>query len=87
MVTLEKQVVEDADIHERVATFYNFLLKLYTEVYADLVRIDKIGAFRSDDDVGYIFNTIKETINHIVHQLNTIVNVDDSPINTDGKNE
>ena len=66
---LESELKTANSIIDRSGTFYTFLLKLYAEAAAKLDRIDKLGSFESDDEVGFIFRTIKETIAHIQHQM------------------
>jgi biopolymer transport protein ExbB/TolQ len=45
------------------------LLVTYTKVLARLVRIDRRGSFESDDEVGFVFKTIKSSIEELKHEL------------------
>lgn len=66
---LESEVKKSNAVIDRTSTFYNFLLKIYVNAALELKRIDRLGAFASDDEVGFIFNTINETIAQINNQM------------------
>lgn len=51
--------------YNRANTAENYLNRtyiLFKEAYMEMKRIDRIGAFESDDEVGFVFERIKEII-------------------------
>lgn len=48
------------------------LLELYTEAKGRLERIDKMGSFSSDDEVGFAFKLINSTIIELTARLQEI---------------
>lgn len=55
---------------------YNFILIALSEAYNDLKRIDKKGAFSSDDEVGFAFAVILESIHQVKHRIEKMKNDD-----------
>lgn len=51
-------------------TYIKTIQSNYTSSLSRINEIDRLGAFKSDDDVGYIFNFIKDEIN----SLDSIIN-------------
>jgi len=45
------------------------LIITYTTILAKLSRIDRLGSFESDDEVGFVFKTIKNTIENLKIEL------------------
>jgi hypothetical protein len=66
----EIQINEYIDIEENSYQLLNSLIIKYTNVLNELKRIDRLGSFESDDEVGFVFKTIKNTINDLVEKLN-----------------
>ena len=79
---------ELADIEGRVIEFMENLLITYTKVLTKLVRIDRNGGFESDDEVGFVFKTLKNTIEELkieIEHITAIVN--DTNIDDDDEND
>lgn len=53
---------------------YQVVLNLCLEAKLNMERIDKLGAFASDDDVGFSFKLIQSTIDTLAEKLNQIEN-------------
>ena len=51
---------------------YNNLLLIFKNAESRILKVDKRGAFSSDDEVGFVFRIIKDTINSIVERLQKI---------------
>lgn len=66
-ITTLERVVKDTD--DRMYKVYTFMLELFTRADSELGRIDKRGAFSSDDEVGFTFRIIKESIEQVKYQL------------------
>lgn len=49
--------------------YYEYLVKLFSETYAELQRIDKRGAFSSDDEVGFAFRVVQLAIEETKEKL------------------
>jgi len=66
----EKIVNTDIDaIETRALTFYTLVMAILVNTHSELKRIDKNGAFASDDEVGFTFNTILELIEQTKTQI------------------
>lgn len=70
--TLESEVIRTNVVVDDVERMYDFFMKLFTTTLSDMERIDKLGAFKSDDEVGYIFNTLLESIKQVKFKLEQI---------------
>ena len=57
---LEKQIDRTDTIESNALTLVENLLVAYIKVLAKLKRIDRLGAFESDDEVRFVFKTIKK---------------------------
>lgn len=57
-----------------VFDFMEHLLEVYVKVLAKLERIDRNGAFATDDEVGFVFNTLKDTIEDLKGYLDDLFN-------------
>lgn len=58
--------------YEEIEKYYNVFLKLFSDAYSDMQRVDKRGSFSSDDEVGFAFKvilsaiaTVKETLENL----------------------
>lgn len=69
---LEKQLERIAAIESNSVTLVENLLIAYIKVLAKLKRIDRLGSFESDDEVGFVFKTIKNTIEELKTELNNL---------------
>ena len=74
---LESEVTAVTEIEERAFKVYQFMLKLFTETYANLQRVNKRGAFSSDDEVGFVFKIIVESIKQVKFQIENLVKKDE----------
>ena len=70
---LEQIVKESTIVEDKTIVVYGRLLHIYVNALNELEEIDKRGAFKSDDEVGFIFNTIKETIEQVKFQMESII--------------
>lgn len=68
---------------ENYILFFRSILETYVGVLAKLKRIDRRGSFESDDEIGFVFKTIKNTISELHQQLLTI----EKEMIDDGKTE
>tara|TARA_R110000822_G_scaffold128195_41_gene264026 strand:- start:692 stop:1051 length:360 start_codon:yes stop_codon:yes gene_type:complete len=66
---LEVEVKTIDDVENRAHKFYIFILGIFTTAYDDMERVDKRGAFSADDEVGFAFRTIMESIQQVKFQL------------------
>ena len=66
---IEKKEVK---MYEDAQKYYIAFLRLFSEAKSQLDRVDKKGAFSSDDEVGFSFKVIKTAIDNVVEQLETI---------------
>lgn len=63
---------KEVKIYEDAQKYYLAFLHLFTEAKSQLDRVDKKGAFSSDDEVGFSFKVIKTAIDNVVVQLETL---------------
>ena len=49
--------------------YYEYLLKLFSETFLELQRVDKRGSFSSDDEVGFAFRVIVLAIEQTKEKL------------------
>lgn len=73
---LEETIQNASDIEQRALNVYNFLLELYVNTYAELQEIDKRGSFSSDDEVGFVFRVIMESIEQVKTKMQELQNTD-----------
>lgn len=66
--TLEKNI----DVEEHSIVLIKNLVVTYTQVLAKIKRIDRRGSFESDDEIGFVFTTIKKTIESLVEELKSL---------------
>jgi hypothetical protein len=69
---LYKRIDELNDIEQNSFILLNSLVVKYTNILTRLKRIDRLGSFESDDEVGFVFKTIKQTIETLVSELKEI---------------
>ena len=62
---LEKQLERIATIESNSVTLVENLLIAYIKVLAKLKRIDRLGSFESDDEVGETFKLLVETVDKL----------------------
>ncbi len=71
------QIAESAirtafSVETEINQFIASLLESYVKVYSKLKRIDRLGSFESDDEVGFVFKTLKKTIEELTVFLKDI---------------
>jgi uncharacterized protein involved in tolerance to divalent cations len=69
---LEKQLDKIESIETNSINLVENLLITYIKVFTKLKRIDRLGAFESDDEVGFVFKTIKNTIEELKNELDNL---------------
>jgi uncharacterized protein involved in tolerance to divalent cations len=69
---LETQIDRIETIETNSIDLVENLLVAYIKVLAKLKRIDRLGAFESDDEVGFVFKTLKNTIEELKNELDTL---------------
>jgi site-specific recombinase len=71
--TLQKSYDSESNTERYVHDLLVNLLTIYTQVLTKLVRIDKNGSFESDDEVGFVFKTLKNTIEDLKERLDILM--------------
>lgn len=73
---LEKAVEDSLSandkIQEDVEKYYRVLYGIFTSAAIELDRVDKKGSFSSDDEVGFAFKAIQETIMDVKEKMDYI---------------
>lgn len=69
---LEKQIDYLSTIESNSIELVKNLLVVYVKVLTKLKRIDRLGSFESDDEVGFVFKTIKTTIEELKLELDNL---------------
>lgn len=59
----------DDKIEEDVIKYYEYFLKIFTEAYVQMQRVDKRGSFSSDDEVGFSFKVLITSIETVKNKL------------------
>ncbi|MFZ9377140.1 MAG: hypothetical protein ACO25K_08455 [Candidatus Fonsibacter ubiquis] len=59
-------------IETRAVDLVENLLLSYIKILAKLKRVDRMGSFESDDEVGFVFKAIKRTIEDLKEELENI---------------
>lgn len=75
---LEAVIEEDNDTNERALRFYTTVLEILSSALVELNRVDKRGAFSSDDEVGFTFRVMKETVEQTKYQLEQLIERDNT---------
>lgn len=71
---LYKQIDLASDVEQRSVLLVQSLVVKYSQILNRLKRVDRRGSFESDDEVGFVFKTIKETIETLVEELRILEN-------------
>jgi len=69
---LYKQLDDIEKIETRAVDLVENLLLVYIKILAKLKRVDRMGSFESDDEVGFVFKAIKKTIEDLKEELENI---------------
>jgi hypothetical protein len=72
ITVLEKQLDKIESIETNSINLVENLLVTYIKVFTKLKRIDRLGSFESDDEVGFVFKTIKNTIEELKIELDNL---------------
>ena len=75
---LEKAVAKVTQVEDDALSVYDFFLKLFSNTLREMEDIDRRGAFKADDEVGFIFNTLLESIKHVKFQIEKLAEESDS---------
>jgi hypothetical protein len=82
---LEAELDNIDEVEERALRVYNFFLELFSNTLAELHRVDRNGAFASDDEVGFVFRTLMESIEHVKHQIELLKSNTQNLVNDENK--
>lgn len=63
--SLQSSIQKEVDF----VKYYDYFIKLFTEAHLEMVRVDKRGAFSSDDEVGFSFKVIYRAIEDVKKKL------------------
>lgn len=74
--TIEKAVKNNDKINEDVLKYHQVLLGLFQNAYTEITRVDKKGSFSSDDEVGWSFKLLMNTIRDVTEKLETLKRTD-----------
>lgn len=66
---IEEITDKDDRIEEDVEKYYKYFLEIFTEAYNQMKRVDKRGAFSSDDEVGFSFKVLLKSIEDVSNKL------------------
>jgi hypothetical protein len=66
---LEAELLKSAEMEDSVVSVYEFFLKVFTEALNQMNRVDKNGAYSSDDEVGFAFRVVMESIEQVKLQI------------------
>ncbi len=71
-IQLELHIQSYADLESEVEKFYSVILGITYKSLSELNRIDKLGAFSADDEVGFIFKSMKSIVENTADQLKNL---------------
>lgn len=74
---VKKSLKANDKLNEDVEKYYKVLQGIYTKAYAELTKVDQKGSFSSDDEVGWSFGLILDTIRDITEKLNNMKRTDE----------
>lgn len=66
---IQKTAKEGRKSEDEFYKYYIYFLKMFNEAYSEMRRVDKRGAFSSDDEVGFAFKVIYRAIEDIAKKL------------------
>jgi hypothetical protein len=66
---LYKQLDDIEKIETRAVDLVENLLLSHIKILAKLKRVDRMGSFESDDEIGFVFKAIKKTIEDLKEEL------------------
>lgn len=59
--------------------FYRLFLRWFTEASVEMDRVDKRGSYSSDDEVGFAFKVMRESINQTKSRLEHLQTIQEAP--------
>lgn len=68
---------------QEVINHYTFFLKIFTEAFSEMQRIDNRGSFSSDDEVGFAFRVILSAIENVKEKLLIVTKKDNEQQTTE----
>lgn len=71
---LYQEIVQLNSVEQDALVLIENLIITYTQVLSKLSRIDRLGSFESDDEVGFVFKTIKNTIEQLKNEMINLQN-------------
>lgn len=69
---LERYLQEATDNEEQLEKYYQYFLQLFARCKVELDKVDKRGAFSSDDEVGFAFKVIQQSIGDVAEKLKNL---------------
>jgi len=69
-----KKVTKITNYCESYIRFISILFARFTETRDKIEEVDRLGAFKADDEVGFIFNDINESIQDLYQFITKYVN-------------
>jgi len=69
---LKHELTVYVDSEDRIITLLDFLLSFHTKTLNELKRVDRLGSFEADDEVGFTFKAIVAAIEGIKQQTKII---------------
>lgn len=66
---LEKEVMRSGEVEDSAVRVYEYMIKVFTEALNQMNRVDKNGAYSSDDEVGFAFRVVIDSIEQVKLQI------------------
>lgn len=82
---LVKEVETREQNAQNAITVLQFVQGLVVEAYAEMERIDKRGGFRSDDEVGFTFQALKEVVEQLKFFITKLTEEDSESSKTENQ--
>lgn len=74
---LGKALKNNDKINEDVEKYHSVLQGIYSKAYTEIMKVDKKGSFSGDDEVGWAFSLIRDTVKDITEKLNNMKRTDE----------
>lgn len=74
---VQKSLKANDKINEEVEKYHRVLQGIYSKAYTEIMKVDKNGSFSGDDEVGWAFGLIKDTVKDITEKLNNMKRTDE----------
>lgn len=66
---IKKLDAREDELLKEVENYYRIFLGLFSEAYSNMQRVDKNGAYSSDDEVGFAFKVLYNSIQEVYIKL------------------